>query len=152
MIVNICRDSSCRPFERCSRFLPCLSDPGELFFFFKFVIYFQKNRNRRQNLTVSVQLLSFVIWIESRILPFYYCYRAWLFVDSKRLCFYVLGTWISARRSALGLKVALVMLHLIYPGLIFLFDGGLIEKTKKEPWYANASLLLLIAFHFWWKS
>ncbi|XP_068343820.1 protein S-acyltransferase 10-like isoform X2 [Pyrus communis] len=63
--VNISRDSLCRPFERCSRFLPCLSDP--------------------------------------------------------------------ARRSALGLKVALVMLHLIYPGLIFLFDGGLIEKTKKEP-------------------
>ncbi|XP_068343821.1 protein S-acyltransferase 10-like isoform X3 [Pyrus communis] len=74
--VNISRDSLCRPFERCSRFLPCLSDP--------------------------------------------------------------------ARRSALGLKVALVMLHLIYPGLIFLFDGGLIEKTKKEPWYTAIYLTLYV--------
>ncbi|KAM1810102.1 hypothetical protein FF1_026820 [Malus domestica] len=74
--VNICRDSLCRPFERCSRLLPCLADP--------------------------------------------------------------------ARRSALGLKVALVMLHLIYPGLIFLFDGGLIEKTKKEPWYTAIYLTLYV--------
>ncbi|KAF3440375.1 hypothetical protein FNV43_RR18659 [Rhamnella rubrinervis] len=40
-----------------------------------------------------------------------------------------------ARRSALGLKFALVMLHLIYLGVLFLFDGDLIEKTKREPWY-----------------
>lgn len=42
----------------------------------------------------------------------------------------------------MGLKVALVMLHLIYAGVIFLFDGGLIEKTKKEPWYANVFIVL----------
>lgn len=48
-----------------------------------------------------------------------------------------------ARRSALGLKAALVMLHLIYAGVLFLFDGGLIEKTKREPWYAYSSLLFV---------
>ncbi|POO01643.1 hypothetical protein TorRG33x02_024200 [Trema orientale] len=34
-----------------------------------------------------------------------------------------------ARRSALGLKVSLVMLHLIYVGIIFLFDGDFIQKN-----------------------
>ncbi|VVA09999.1 PREDICTED: S-acyltransferase [Prunus dulcis] len=79
-IVNMCRSlpgSSCRPLDRCYRFLPCLSDP--------------------------------------------------------------------ARRSALGLKVALVMLHLIYVGMLFLFDGGLIEKTKREPWYTAIYLTLFVA-------
>ncbi|GFZ09410.1 DHHC-type zinc finger family protein [Actinidia rufa] len=40
-----------------------------------------------------------------------------------------------ARRSSLGLKVALVVLHLIYAGVLFLFDKDLIEKTKREPCY-----------------
>ncbi|GMY11127.1 protein S-acyltransferase 10 [Fagus crenata] len=50
-----------------------------------------------------------------------------------------------ARRSSLGLKLALVMLHLIYAGILFLFDGDLIEKTKKEPWYTSLYLLLFFA-------
>ena len=57
-------------------------------------------------------------------------------------CFLFLGLWISARRSSLGLKVALVILHLIYVGVLFLFDSDLIEKTKKEPWYWNNSGVL----------
>lgn len=54
----------------------------------------------------------------------------------------------SARRSALCLKVALVMVHLIYAGVLFLFDGGLIEKTKREPWYANSSIFFIL-YYFW---
>ncbi|KAF5753089.1 protein S-acyltransferase 10 [Tripterygium wilfordii] len=50
-----------------------------------------------------------------------------------------------ARRSALGLKVALVALHLVYVGILFLFDGDLIEKTKHEPWYTSLYLLLFVA-------
>ncbi|KAE8693455.1 Protein S-acyltransferase 10 [Hibiscus syriacus] len=50
-----------------------------------------------------------------------------------------------ARRSSLGLKVNLVMLHLIFVGILFLFDDGLIEKTRKEPWYTVLYLLLLFA-------
>ncbi|GLT30281.1 hypothetical protein SLA2020_050890 [Shorea laevis] len=50
-----------------------------------------------------------------------------------------------ARRSNLVLRVALVMLHLVYAGILFLFDGGLIGKTKKEPWYTALYLLLWIA-------
>ncbi|XP_022775465.1 protein S-acyltransferase 10-like isoform X3 [Durio zibethinus] len=50
-----------------------------------------------------------------------------------------------AWRSSLGLKVALVMLHLIYAGILFLFDSDLIEKTKKEPWYTALYLLLFFA-------
>uniref|UniRef100_A0A6N2NB00 Uncharacterized protein n=1 Tax=Salix viminalis TaxID=40686 RepID=A0A6N2NB00_SALVM len=40
-----------------------------------------------------------------------------------------------ARRSSLGLKAALVALHLVYAGILFLFDSDLIEKTKEEPWH-----------------
>lgn len=43
-------------------------------------------------------------------------------------------TWISGRRSSLCLKLCLVTIHLIYAGVLFLFDGDLIERTKKEPW------------------
>lgn len=50
-------------------------------------------------------------------------------------------SWFSARRSSLGLKLALVTLHLVYAGVLFLFDGDLIEKTKSEPWCVGASSL-----------
>ncbi|KAK6119935.1 hypothetical protein DH2020_046319 [Rehmannia glutinosa] len=40
-----------------------------------------------------------------------------------------------AQRSALSLKVALVTLHLVFSGVLFLFDHDLIEKTKQEPCY-----------------
>ncbi|KAK8669694.1 hypothetical protein V6N13_107118 [Hibiscus sabdariffa] len=47
-----------------------------------------------------------------------------------------------ARRSSLGLKGILVMLHFIYAGILFLFDSDLVDKTKKEPWYTALYLLL----------
>ncbi|XP_043695328.1 protein S-acyltransferase 10 [Telopea speciosissima] len=50
-----------------------------------------------------------------------------------------------ARRSSWGLKVALVMLHIVYVGVIFLFDRDLIEKTRKEPWYTALFLSLFVA-------
>ncbi|OMO55732.1 Zinc finger, DHHC-type, palmitoyltransferase [Corchorus capsularis] len=50
-----------------------------------------------------------------------------------------------ARRSSLCLKVALVTLHLLYVGILFLFYSDLIEKTKKEPWYTALYLLLFFA-------
>ncbi|XP_004305234.1 PREDICTED: protein S-acyltransferase 10-like [Fragaria vesca subsp. vesca] len=50
-----------------------------------------------------------------------------------------------ARRSALGLKVALVtLLHLIYAGVLFLFNEGLIEKLETEPWYTGTYLTLFV--------
>ncbi|KAF8011392.1 hypothetical protein BT93_J1871 [Corymbia citriodora subsp. variegata] len=50
-----------------------------------------------------------------------------------------------ARRSSLLLKVALVALHLVYVGVVFLFDGDLIEKAQEEPWYIALYLLLFVA-------
>ncbi|KAK3410548.1 protein S-acyltransferase 10 isoform X1 [Eucalyptus grandis] len=50
-----------------------------------------------------------------------------------------------ARRSSLLLKVALVVLHLVYAGVVFLFDRDLIEKARKEPWYIALYLLLFVA-------
>jgi len=44
------------------------------------------------------------------------------------------------RRSSLLLKLALVALHLVFIGFLFLFDAEFIEKTKRDPW-----LLLLIS-------
>ncbi|KAL0332808.1 UNVERIFIED_CONTAM: protein S-acyltransferase 10 [Sesamum calycinum] len=49
-----------------------------------------------------------------------------------------------ARRSALSLKVA-VILHLVFAGVLFLFDNDLIEKTKKEPWYTAIYVSLFVA-------
>ncbi|KZV58163.1 protein S-acyltransferase 10 [Dorcoceras hygrometricum] len=49
------------------------------------------------------------------------------------------------RRSALSLKLALVGLHLIFVGVLFLLDHDLIEKTKQEPWYTSIYVLLFIA-------
>ncbi|PNX86715.1 putative S-acyltransferase, partial [Trifolium pratense] len=37
------------------------------------------------------------------------------------------------RRSTTCLKLVLLLVHLIYAGVLFLFDEDLIEKTKKEP-------------------
>ncbi|EPS57193.1 zinc finger family protein, partial [Genlisea aurea] len=50
-----------------------------------------------------------------------------------------------ARRSALCLKVALVVLHLFFAGTIFFFDKDLIKKTKREPWYTASYALLFAA-------
>ncbi|KAK3224433.1 hypothetical protein Dsin_011458 [Dipteronia sinensis] len=50
-----------------------------------------------------------------------------------------------ARRSSLFLKAALVMLHLVFVGILFLFDKDLIEKTKREPWNTGLYLLLFVA-------
>ncbi|XP_052308800.1 protein S-acyltransferase 10 isoform X7 [Populus trichocarpa] len=51
-----------------------------------------------------------------------------------------------ATRSSLGLKAALVVLHIVYAGILFLFDSDLIEKTKQEPWsYTGLYLLLFVA-------
>lgn len=41
----------------------------------------------------------------------------------------------TARRSSLGLKAALVTLHVVFVGVLFLFDADLVKKTKHEPWY-----------------
>lgn len=50
-----------------------------------------------------------------------------------------------ARRSALGLKVALVTMHFVYAGVLFLFDTDLIEETKQSPWYTALYVLLFVA-------
>ncbi|KAG7026713.1 Protein S-acyltransferase 10 [Cucurbita argyrosperma subsp. argyrosperma] len=50
-----------------------------------------------------------------------------------------------ARRSSSGLKVALVMLHLVYVGLLFAFDRHLIEEAETRPWYTASYLLLVVA-------
>ncbi|KAJ8764523.1 hypothetical protein K2173_006263 [Erythroxylum novogranatense] len=50
-----------------------------------------------------------------------------------------------ARRSSLGLKAALVILHVVYVGILFLFYSELVERTKKEPWYTFVYLLLFVA-------
>ncbi|CAA2966920.1 protein S-acyltransferase 10-like isoform X2 [Olea europaea var. sylvestris] len=51
----------------------------------------------------------------------------------------------SDRRSTLFLKVALVTLHLIFPGVLFAFDKDLIDRTREDPWYTAIYLLLFIA-------
>lgn len=48
---------------------------------------------------------------------------------------------VSALRSSLGLKLAMVMVHLVYAGILFLFYEDLIEETKREPWYVGVSFL-----------
>ncbi|KAK8916342.1 putative S-acyltransferase [Platanthera zijinensis] len=50
-----------------------------------------------------------------------------------------------ARRSMLGLKAALVLLHLGFVGVLFLLDTDLIRKTRTEPWYTAAYLVVVLA-------
>ncbi|KAK4754068.1 hypothetical protein SAY87_002172 [Trapa incisa] len=50
-----------------------------------------------------------------------------------------------ARRSSLCLRLVLVIMHLVYAGILFLFDKDLIEKTRREPWYTALYLLLFLA-------
>ncbi|KAF7829021.1 protein S-acyltransferase 10-like [Senna tora] len=50
-----------------------------------------------------------------------------------------------ARRMSLYLKLTLATVHLVYGGVLFLFDEELIEKTKKEPWYTVLYSLLFVA-------
>ncbi|XAR58034.1 Protein S-acyltransferase [Bertholletia excelsa] len=68
------------------------------------------------------------------------CNRVW---DRCSRFFHCLSD--PARRSSLCMKLALVMLHLVYAGVIFLFDKDLIEKTRQEPWYTALYLLLFVA-------
>uniref|UniRef100_A0A1J3FB25 S-acyltransferase n=1 Tax=Noccaea caerulescens TaxID=107243 RepID=A0A1J3FB25_NOCCA len=49
------------------------------------------------------------------------------------------------RRSSLLLKLALVVLHLVYIGFLFLFDAEFIEKAKRDPWYMASYFLLFSA-------
>lgn len=46
-------------------------------------------------------------------------------------------------RSSWGLKASVVMLHLLYVGVLFIFDRDLIQKTVNEPWYVKLKLFPL---------
>eukprot|EP00262_Sarcandra_glabra_P004588 TRINITY_DN15708_c0_g1_i1.p1 TRINITY_DN15708_c0_g1~~TRINITY_DN15708_c0_g1_i1.p1 ORF type:complete len:312 (+),score=17.08 TRINITY_DN15708_c0_g1_i1:54-989(+) len=48
------------------------------------------------------------------------------------------------RRSSLGLKFTLVVLHVVFAGVLFILDGWLVEKTRKHPWYTAIYLLLFV--------
>ncbi|KAG0449614.1 hypothetical protein HPP92_027205, partial [Vanilla planifolia] len=39
-----------------------------------------------------------------------------------------------AGRSSVGVKFALVLLHVVFVGVIFLLDTTLIRKFREEPW------------------
>ncbi|CAH1421645.1 unnamed protein product [Lactuca virosa] len=48
------------------------------------------------------------------------------------------------RRSTLCMKLALVMLHVIFVGFLFILDEDLIEKSKQQPWYTSMYMLLVV--------
>ncbi|KAM0949774.1 putative protein S-acyltransferase [Dioscorea sansibarensis] len=49
------------------------------------------------------------------------------------------------RRSSWGLKAALVLLHVVFVGVLFLLDTDLIRKTKEKSWYTILYLGLFAA-------
>ncbi|KAJ0967922.1 hypothetical protein J5N97_024839 [Dioscorea zingiberensis] len=51
----------------------------------------------------------------------------------------------SGKRSSWGLKAALVFLHVVFAGVLFLLDVNLIAKTKEKPWYTISYLVLFAA-------
>ncbi|KAL8143226.1 hypothetical protein V2J09_016258 [Rumex salicifolius] len=65
------------------------------------------------------------------------------FLDRCTLLFPCLSN--PARRSSFCLQIALVILHLVYAGVLFLFDRDLIETTKRHPWYTGLSYKFLDA-------
>ncbi|KAG0457233.1 hypothetical protein HPP92_022058 [Vanilla planifolia] len=50
----------------------------------------------------------------------------------------------SRGRSSVGVKFALVLLHVVFVGVIFLLDTTLIRKFREEPWYIIAYLVLVL--------
>ncbi|XP_026655992.1 protein S-acyltransferase 10-like isoform X2 [Phoenix dactylifera] len=50
-----------------------------------------------------------------------------------------------ARRSSLGLKVALVLLHVVIVGALFPLDTDLVRRTREHPWYTVIYLVLFLA-------
>lgn len=49
-----------------------------------------------------------------------------------------------ARRSTLCMKLALVMLHIIFVGFLFIVDDDLLQKSKEQPWYTSMYMLLVV--------
>ncbi|KAG6534334.1 hypothetical protein ZIOFF_008220 [Zingiber officinale] len=53
-----------------------------------------------------------------------------------------------ANRLSWGLKLSMVLLHVIFVGAVFLFDVSLIRRTREEPWYTAAYLVVFAASLF----
>ncbi|XP_074561150.1 protein S-acyltransferase 10-like [Curcuma longa] len=53
-----------------------------------------------------------------------------------------------ANRLSWGLKLSMVLLHVIFVGVLLLFDVSLIRRTREQPWYAAAYLVVLAASLF----
>ncbi|KAJ8504650.1 hypothetical protein OPV22_005536 [Ensete ventricosum] len=43
-----------------------------------------------------------------------------------------------------GLKAVIVLLHITFVGVIFLFDANLIRKSREEPWYITVYLVVFL--------
>ncbi|GAA0144536.1 hypothetical protein LIER_04959 [Lithospermum erythrorhizon] len=59
-----------------------------------------------------------------------------------------------ASEEALGqevfMKVATVILHLVYLGVLLIFDKGFVDKFSTDPWYTAIYLLLFVATLAWY--
>ncbi|XP_020084198.1 protein S-acyltransferase 10 isoform X1 [Ananas comosus] len=49
-----------------------------------------------------------------------------------------------AKRSSWGLKALLLLLHVVFVGTVFVLDPTLVRRTREEPWYTAAYLVLLL--------
>ncbi|CAL9161801.1 unnamed protein product [Musa hybrid cultivar] len=54
------------------------------------------------------------------------------------------GLFDRASRSSCGLKAVIVLLHITFVGVIFLFDANLIRKSREEPWYITVYLMVFL--------
>ncbi|KMZ76324.1 Protein S-acyltransferase 10 [Zostera marina] len=52
------------------------------------------------------------------------------------------------RRTSLFTKSGLIIFHFVSVGFLFAFDGSLLERTKKEPWYTVLLLSLFVTTVF----
>ncbi|KAH0463071.1 hypothetical protein IEQ34_007653 [Dendrobium chrysotoxum] len=52
----------------------------------------------------------------------------------------------SARRSSLGLKAVLVLLHVVFVGVLYLLDTDLIRKTREMPCFESSAVLSSFLF------
>jgi palmitoyltransferase len=52
----------------------------------------------------------------------------------------------AARRSSLGLRSMVLLMHVVFVGAVFLLDPTLDRRIREEPWYIGAyGALVLIA-------
>ena len=67
----------------------------------------------------------------------------WCFVVSMGgFLIWASGGFCTARRSSLGLRFMVLLMHVLFVGAVFILDPTLDWRIHEEPWYVSLSFFL----------